>query len=219
MRSSPGARVRASGSMALLSCSVVALTLVVAGPAAGEVIDRVLGVVNGSVVTLSDVEGARRFGLVAAHSTDLRSALDRVIDRRLALVEVERYAPPEPSVARVDESIAAVRARFPSESAYAAALAETGMTIDQLRRHLRDDLRLQTYAQQRFGFAVQPSEDETLAYFAANQDRFKRGNQLPAYEDVRSEVREALIAEKKAESIREWIGGLRRRADITIVPQ
>ncbi len=202
---------------ALLSWSFVLLAAALPRPAGGEVIDRIVAVVNGSVVTLSDVEGARRFGLIA-EAGDLKAAVDRVIDRRLALVEVERYAPPDPPPARLDEAVAAARARFASEAAFNAALVETGMTADHLRRHLRDDLRLRAYEQQRFGFAVVPTEEEALAYFRANQDRFRRGGVLPAYDEVRGEVRAAMIAAKRADSIREWLAGLRRRADVVVLP-
>jgi parvulin-like peptidyl-prolyl isomerase len=204
--------------LAVLCGSLVALNAVLTRPVAGDVIDRILAVVNGSVITLSDVEGARRFGLIASEPADMRTAVERLIDRRLALVEVERYAPPEPPGARIDEAVAAARANFPSEAAFASALAETGMTADQLRRHVRDDLRLRTYEQQRFGFAVAPTEEEALAYFRANPDRFARGGTRPAYDDVRAEVRAAMIAEKRAASVREWIDTLRRRADVSILP-
>jgi hypothetical protein len=152
-----------------------------------EIIDRIVAVVNGSVITLSDVEAARRFGLIDVEGGDLRSAIDRMIDRRLALTEVERYAPAEPSSARLDEALAAARARFASGAAFEAALTETGLTHDQLRRHLRDDLRLRTYQQERFADAMQPTDEGTLRV-------------------------------RTAEAIREWMAGLRRRAEIRILP-
>jgi hypothetical protein len=183
------------------------------------VIDRILAVVNGSVITLSDVQAARRFGLIPdGASTDVQVAVDRVIDRRLALVEVERYAPPEPPKESIDASLAEARARFKSEAAFAAALAETGLTIEQLGRHYRDNLRQEAYQQLRFSFALHPSDEEAVAYYRANQERFKRGGVLPPYDEVRAPVRAALIADKRAALIRDWIGGLRRRANIIILP-
>lgn len=189
-----------------------------AGAASGEIIDRVLAVVNGSVITLSDVDAARRFGLIEAEPGDLRSAIERTIERRLALVEVERYAPPEPSASRLDDAVAAARARFASADAFEAALRETGVTLEQLRRHLRDGLRLQTYEQQRFGLAIHPTEEDVRAFYQANPDRFRRGGAPVSLDEVRDEVRSALIQERAAGAIREWLAGLRRRAEIRIVP-
>ena len=80
---------------------LLATTLVTA-----DVIDRVLAVVGGQIITLSDVNAALRFGLVPADvSTDpVDAALQRLIDRRLMLAEVERYAPPEPSPASLSRT-------------------------------------------------------------------------------------------------------------------
>jgi hypothetical protein len=197
----------------------VACITSVASASPAEVIDRVVAVVNGVVITLSDVQGALRFGLVTPdRANDVRAAVDRMIDRRLGLVEVERYAPPEPPDSRIDAELAAARATFGSESAFASALAETGLTVDQLRRQYRDDLRRRIYEEQRFGFALHPSEEETVGYYRANQDRFRRGGGVPAYDEIRADVRAAWIAEKRTELVREWIAGLRRRADIVVLP-
>jgi peptidyl-prolyl cis-trans isomerase SurA len=208
----PG-RARARG------VAAAALVLALAALASAEIIDRIVAVVNGSVITLSDVEAARRFGLIEVEGADLRGAVERTIDRRLALAEVERYSPPEPSPARLDEVMAAARARFPSGAAFDAALKETGLTADQLRRHLRDGLRLRTYEEQRFGFAIQHREEDLRAFFQANPDRFRRGGAPAAFEDVRAEVRTALIEQRTAQGIQEWIAGLRRRAEIRILAQ
>lgn len=203
--------------------SVLAVVALVAvsqpAPAAQVVLDRVVAVVNGSVITLTDVQAAIRFGLVTPDKPDdLRSAIERVIDRRLALVEVERYAPAEPPAERLEAAMAEARGRFASDAAFAAALAETGLTPEQLRRHLRDDLHRQAYEQQRFGFALHPSDEETLAYYRAHPERFRRDGVVPPYEGVQADVRGALIAEKRADLIRDWIAGVRRRADVTILP-
>jgi parvulin-like peptidyl-prolyl isomerase len=202
-----------------LSVASVAGFSAAAGAAQSPVvIDRILAVVNGSVVTLSDVQAARRFALIPDGPwADVPAAVEQVIDRRLALVEVERYAPPEPPADRIDTALAQTRARFRSESEFTAALAETGLTIDQLRRHYRDNLRQQAYEQQRFGFAFHPSDDETLAFYRANPDRFKREGVLAPFDDVRDAARAALIANKRAELIRDWIAGLRRRANIVVL--
>lgn len=209
----------ANQSIGILLPAILALALIAVPATAAEILDRIVAVVNGSVLTLSDVEAARRFGLIDAAEGDFRSAVERTIDRRLALIEAERYAPPEPSAARLDEAVAAARARFASDAAFEAALKETGLTIDQLRRHLRDDLRLRTYEQQRFGLAMQPTDDDLRAFFQANAERFRRGGVPAAYEDVRADVGAALVQERTAAAIREWLSGLRRRADIRILPQ
>src|SRR6266705_1003447 len=64
-----------------------------------ETLDRVLAVVAGQLITLTDVTAARDLGLQSADgaSDPVRAVLTKLIDRELVLAEVERYAPPEPT--------------------------------------------------------------------------------------------------------------------------
>ena len=117
-----------------------------------ETIDRVLAVVNGSVITLSDVTAARDLGIVSAGNAadPVRAILSSLIDRTLELSEVDRYAPPEPTADALAREVESVRTRFPTAAAFAAALARSGMDLPRLREVLRDDLRIRAYLDQRF---------------------------------------------------------------------
>ena len=117
-----------------------------------ETIDRVLAVVNGSVITLSDVIAARDLGIVSpGNAADpIRAILSSLIDRTLELSEVDRYAPPEPTAAALAREVEIVRARFPTAAAFDAALARCGMDLSRLREMLREDLRIREYLDQRF---------------------------------------------------------------------
>jgi len=128
---------------------------VCAGVASAEVLDRVLAVVGGQIITLSDVVAARELGLeMPAPGVDpVRAVLSRLIDRELILDEVDRYAPPEPSADAVDRELAAVRARFASREALDATLARCGIDENHLRETLRQNLRIRAYLDQRFSGA------------------------------------------------------------------
>lgn len=198
---------------------VLTLAVVAGGVLRGEIIDRVLAVVDNSVITQSDVVAAMRLGLEKAPgAADPTSAvLDSLIERRLMLAEAERYAPPEPSDADVNLRLEQVRLSFPSADAFRAVLAQTGLDEAQLRRHVRDDLRIDAYLQQRFGSAVQPSEEQTLDYYRAHPDQFSRAGTLRPYDDAHDDARRALVAERRRALIRDWVAGLRRRADISVL--
>jgi hypothetical protein len=129
------------------------LTIVGAGRA--ETIDRVLAVAGGQVIMLSDVTAALEFGLVSDDGAADRigAALAKLISRGLMLVEVNRYAPPDPSDAAIDREIATARARFPSRQAFEAALERSGITEAHLRETVRENLRIRAYIDQRFAGA------------------------------------------------------------------
>jgi hypothetical protein len=101
-----------------------------------QIIDRVLAVVAGAPITLSDVNAVMRLGLVpdaAGKADGVPPALNALIERQLQLIEVNRYAPPEPSAADIDERIARIRSRFDSQTVFESAMQDLGLTPAQLR--------------------------------------------------------------------------------------
>lgn len=183
-------------------------------------IDRVLAVVQGSILTLSDVNAAIALGLVntAGASDPIASALEQLIERSLQLVEVERYAPAEPATAEVDARVDVIRRRFPSDAALDQTLRATGLTLDSLRSIARDDLRLQAYMNQRFAFG-EATEDEVLRYYREHQQEFVSEGVPQPFEQVAPVIRRRLEATRRAALIDEWSKQLRLRADVLIVPR
>lgn len=199
--------------------SVVWLIVLMATGSAGQrtaavIIDRLLAVADGTPITQSDVSGAIRLGLVSAPAAadPVPPVLERLIERRLMLLEVDRYAPPDPADADVDRALETVRARV-GPAALDVILAQTGSGLEQLRRFLRDDLRIQSYLQQRFG-AIQPSESDVAQYYRDHAAEFG-GRSLQQVHDA---VAAALTKERRDAVIRDWVTGLRRRANITVLP-
>jgi hypothetical protein len=180
-----------------------------------EVIDRVLAVAAGELIMLSDVTAARDLGLIdASRAPDpIAAVLSKLIDRELVLAEVDRYAPPEPSVAAVDRELQQVRARFRSEQAYEAALARSGIDENHLRETLRQNLRIAAYEEQRF--TVPPPGDEELArYYREHPQAFTRNGRVEPLENVRDDAVRAFVADRRAALIADWTVGLRRRGDV-----
>jgi hypothetical protein len=178
--------VRVAVHVGVLVVALAAACGVARAAGADEVIDRVLAVAAGELITQSDVMAARDLGLSAAlpvgaasasqtSGDDTRPIVSRLIDRALMLAEVDRYAPPEPAADAVDREVAIVRARFASDAAFKTALARVGFDDAYLRGYLRQDLRIRAYIDQRF----------------------------------------AGTAEERDRLVTEWVTGLRRRATVT----
>ena len=151
---------------ALRACLVAAVMCTAVSRAAAaqdEVIDRVLAVAAGEVITLSDVRAARELGRVEAGTAadPVRAVLSQLTDRALVLAEVNRFAPPEPTAAALDEALASVTARFASAAAFEAVLERLGVDGSFVRELLREDLRIRAYLDQRFT-ADTPAEQRTL---------------------------------------------------------
>ena len=117
-----------------------------------ETIDRVLAVVAGQLITLTDVRAAidLRLQRTDGAADPVRAVLTKLIDRELILVEVDRYAPPEPTSEAVTREVERVRARFESQEALDVAMARSGIDEEHLRETLRQELRMRAYLDQRF---------------------------------------------------------------------
>ena len=165
-----------------------------------EIIDRVLAILPGQIVTLSDVEAALDFGLVEPPSGADRIAggLSALVDRMLMLNEVRRVVPPEPRPAAIDARIAQMRQQFRSPEEFSRALSARGVDEAVLRLYAADDLRLASYLDERFSSAAQPTEEELR----------KAGEA----------AKEALTSERRGALIGAWVAELRRRADVTVLP-
>jgi hypothetical protein len=164
-----------------------------------EIIDRVLAILPGQIITQSDVEGAIDLELVQvpANGDRLAMGLSAVIDRVLMLNEVRRVQPPEPAAAAVDARLARMRQRFRSAAEMSQTLVIRGLDEDMLRSHATEDVRLSIYLDERFSAASQPTEQELKEVGEANRQSFV------------DELRRALIAA--------WTAELRRRTEVTVV--
>src|SRR5262245_5992482 len=203
---------------ALKSAAALFVALAVTTYAHAEIIDRILAVVNGALIMQSDVTLAVRLGMApqSVAPDAVAAPLDSLIERRLVLEEVDRYAPPEPADADVDRRLAEVRVR--AGTSFDAILRESGISVEQLRRQMRDDLRIDAYLLQRFG-PMQPSEDEIQQYYRDHQPAFTRNGAVRSLDEVRDDVRAQLIANQRSGMIKDWIAGLRRRATINVLPR
>jgi hypothetical protein len=199
------------------SIAIVVTALCVAVHA--EIIDRVLAVAAGELIMLSDVTAARDLGLVKVEGAPdaVGPILSKLIDRELVLAEVDRYAPPEPTAEAVARELADVRATFSTRAAFDAALARSGIDENHLRETLRQNLRIRAYEDQRFTVPP-PGDDEIARYYAAHPASFMRAGQLVPFETARPDVVRAITDERRTALVTEWVNGLRRRAEVILLP-
>lgn len=201
----------------LRTTAALILLATVTGAARGaEIIDRVLAVVDGATITLSDASAALRLALEPAPGLGapgtIPAARDALVERQLILAEVDRYAPPAPAEADVARAFDGVRARV-GAAQMDATLLQTGGNEARLRRYLRDTLRMELYMAQRFG-TVQPGDADIAEYFRSHAAEF--GSRTLS--EARNAIVAALTRERRDSLVREWIASLRRRANISILP-
>lgn len=198
------------------------LALVVTAGARADVIDRVLAVVDGRLVTLSDVRTALVLGLMPAteaapsrmDQNALDEALDRWIDRILALQEVERFAPPEPAATAIDIRLADILSALGPPDERASRLSALGVDEAWLRQWVRDDLRIQSYIEQRFMGAMEPTAEELENYSREHRGEFVQEGQELTPAEAQAAARAGVMAARRRALVTDWLVGLRRRAEI-----
>ena len=139
--------------------------------AAQQLLDRILAVVQGQVILLSDVRLFLDAGLVEPSSAvdPVPPALERLIERRLILEEAARYVVEEPAPGEVDARMRGVVQRVGGRPALEAALAAAGYTTPALEQVVQEDLRIERYLARRFPAAAarQALIDDWLASLLA----------------------------------------------------
>lgn len=183
--------------------------------AQANVLDRIVAIVNGEVVTLSDVRAARQLKLIAgAESLTDERLLDALIERRLTVAEVGRYTSAEPPAADVAARRSSWETSLPRGVTAAAALASVGMREAALTAWFRDELRLAVYLDSRFTAAAQPTRQQAQAYFQQHAAEFAVGGVTPEFATIEAEVRRRVAADRRATRIKDWIDSLKQRAEI-----
>jgi hypothetical protein len=180
---------------------------------AQQLLDRVVARVAGITITQTDVEAALALGVVEAEPGPDRMAagIRQMIDRRLLLIEVARFPPPEPPEAAIAELAGRMRSRAGASDD--ALVTRTGVDDQRIRELARDTLRIQAYLDQRFGTATQVSAQEARDYYDAHRQEFVRAGASPPFEEVEAAVRQAAAADRRRRMIGQWLDDLRTRGE------
>jgi len=186
---------------------------------AAQVLDRVLAVVSGTVIMLSDARAALTLGLVEAESArdPIQAAMQWLVDRQLVLDEAERGDRIDVDPAALDQALDGVRRRFASEGEFRRALAGLGLDDRGLRRLVRNTLVARLYTERRFDSVLPATEEDLREYYAAHAGRFVRNNRQLSFEDALADVTAAVQQERRAQAVAAWMERLRRRAEIRTI--
>ncbi|MBH69393.1 MAG: hypothetical protein CMM58_13650 [Rhodospirillaceae bacterium] len=183
-------------------------------------LDRVLAVVSGSVILESDVRSFVALGLVDDSVTGQSNeeVTSYLIRRRLMIDEIERYGLQEPIESMVDLRMFEVLERFSSETKLSTVLENVGLSLEDLRQLIKDDVKLENYIEKRFSGMSVPTESQLQEYYDLNQDDFRVNGFVLSFGDARSQVLEEMEDRMRTELVIEWVEDLQRRGDVMRVP-
>jgi parvulin-like peptidyl-prolyl isomerase len=191
------------------------------GVPAAQLVDRVIAVVSGTVILLSDARAVLALGLVDAGGAKdpVEVAMRWLIDRQLVLDEAGRGDRVEVDPAAVAQAVAGAKQRFSSEAEYRRALEGLGLDDAGVQRLFRDTLAARQYGERRFDSVLPATEEEMREYYTAHESRFVRNGRPLTFEDAQAELAAMLQQERRTQAMASWMDRLRRRADIREVYQ
>jgi peptidyl-prolyl cis-trans isomerase SurA len=150
------------------------------------VIDRVVAVVNGDVIMMSELQEAialsRRDARPATEGPELeRTVLNRLVDHRLQVQEAKRE-----KIEVTDDEMRTVVEDFVKRNGgdrdkIESQFQSLGVTWDTLRRELRDQLLAQRVRSRRVVRRATVTEVEVDQYLTQNRDKFDAGLKYHAF--------------------------------------
>lgn len=140
----------------------------------------------------------------------VRQVLNHVINQIL-LEQDGSKAGVVPSKEEIDQQVETLKARAPSREAFAQAMAERGVTEENLREQIRRAIAVERYLMTRVVVRRPPDEAAVRAFYDENPEQMMRGERrhlrhilVAAAESAAQPVK--FEAQKKAETILERLG-------------
>ena len=140
------------------------------------VVDRVVAVVNGEIITMSDLQ--REEALKKTDKPDERLLLEDMIDRKLQMAAAKR-AGMDVTDKELADAIEDIMKRNSMDSKqFEAALAKEGLTLEQYKTELREQMTLSRVFNKyvRSGLAV--DEAEVRAYYEKNKKTYSMPEEI-----------------------------------------
>jgi hypothetical protein len=175
---------------------------------AQEVIDRIVARVENDVILLSDIQLLERYQLLVDGKSEGDSeVLNRLIDQWIVRNEAAAARTPQPSDQDIHRGLQRLQQSFASKEDYEARRKLAGLTEQEVRGLIADQIYLNNYLDSRFRPSVQV-DDQAIQDFYQNAvlPRAKaRGQNPPSLDQARDYIQEALVQRGINEQADRWL--------------
>jgi hypothetical protein len=188
-----------------------------------EIIDRILAVVNGKILTLSDVEQELDFLLLAGGNPGIlppiRDVLAKLIDQHLIRQQMEQFPSVEVSPEEVRDQLAHLRQGHPDPKLWQQQMEHAGISLEKLEEHLQEQLKILKFLDDRFRpFAVVETAEIEEYYRRDFLPPLKAKNLTPPQlAEVEEKIRGLLIEQKINDQMEDWLKSLKEAASLQIM--
>ena len=200
----------------------------------GDVIDRIVAIVNGDLVLESDVDEEERFTRLYPYGMDdtksLREqSITRMIDRTLLLQQLRGFPQSPVQDEQVNSEEADLRKDLPacahtdcaSDAGWKKFLESMGFTEDELRARLKQRAEVLHFVEQRFRNGVRLSDKEVEDYYTNTllPQYARQKATAPPLDSIRDRVEEILLQQQVSSLLDSWLKTLRDSGHVRMLQQ
>lgn len=188
-------------------------------PPRSRLIDQVVAIIEGQVLTRSELEFETRVALVQQGGLQaafaplddeaLKGGLELAMDLRLQVLSADRLEAFPAEQEEVEARVTGFRQLFESSEAFHAFLARSGADLKLLTEVLERRVRAERILDSRIRPRVQVSEAEVLRYYQKHASAYPEG-----FAAVKGQLQAQLRKERYAELVASELAGLRKAAQI-----
>ncbi len=210
-------------------CQLVLLLVSLAGTAlAGDVLDRVVAIVNNTPILQSDWEFALRSEALldgrspeSLSASEQRAVFDRLVDQELLREQMRGSMTVTVTDDEVNAKLKEVREQIEagkSDQQWQELLRKSDLTEDELKARIRAQLEIMRFLDTRFRPTVRVDFRAVQLYYREQflPELHKQGGQDIPLSEVAPKIREILTQQRMSEQVNAWMQTLREQADIRI---
>jgi hypothetical protein len=200
-------------------------------PYYAEIIDRLVAVANNKIITLGDVEKEEKFYQLdssqagsLSRSTEEKNVIRaevvaKLIEKALMSEQILEFPGSQITPDEIETQLKALRQKSPHEEAWNQLLADLHISQNDLIEHLRWQILVLKYVENRFRqfTVVEPGEIDAYYQKSLIPELERKGiRPYPEKSDVEQKIREILTEDKVNQAIEEWLASLKATANIAI---
>jgi len=187
-----------------------------------KLVDRIVAVVNGEPILLSEVRQSLPSRLAAEQLPQLmQTNLEAMVNQALILQEVRRLKIFYVDAVQVERELELLAGRFETAEQFDKALVDNGLTERSLRSMIRRRLLIDAFIEYRFRRHTEIEESQLTQFYEGEWSRLFAqsfpSSPLPAFVTVRAELERLLRERRINEELDAWLEQARLGSSIIIM--
>jgi hypothetical protein len=202
---------------ATLGVLIVCGMLVFDTPAGAGLVDKILAVVNGEILTWQDFEDHLALGEIYQPHTaevDRQEAFQRFVDQALLRQEAARTRIIQVDEAEINQYLRELEQQPGKGKGLVRVMQERGLSRLDVRAWLRHQLIVRAFIDRRVRLFIHVPEGQIVQYYQDNQPAIRE----PLNEEVREQIRRLLTERQVNVRLAELIEGLRKKGNLDFPP-